>query len=237
MQVNITLRKLENPKPGVSSVYAAGVQHDATLNVDECAPSIAAYLKVTPVQFKMAWRALAAGLKRQAKLGNQSTVDGAFRVGDFVRGWFETLTSPWNKARNFLQVNATAIDPLKSAIGEATVVNKTEGAKPSIDSVLDTLTGNYDEIKIGNPLYVAGKDIAIDTSKSDEFVALKDRKTGAIVVKANVARSDNQTIDCTFASGGATVEPGEYMFVVQTRSGLGDDFGTATATRLVKVVA
>ena len=233
MQVNITLRKLENPKPGVSSVYAAGVQHEATLNVDECAPSIAAYLKVTPVQFKTAWRALAAGLKRQAKLGNQSTVDGAFRVGDFVRGWFETLTSPWNKARNFVQVNATAIDTLKSAIGEATVVNKTEGAKPSIDSVLDTLTGKYDEIKIGDPLYVAGKDIAIDTSKADEFVALKNKKTGA-VVKAVVSRSDNQTIDCTFE--GVEVEPGEYTFVVQTRSGLGDDFGVATATRLVKVV-
>ena len=235
MQVNITLRKLENPKPGVSSVYAAGVQHDATLNVDECAPDIAAYLKVTPVQFKMAWRALAAGLKRQAKLGNQSTVDGAFRVGDVVKGWFDTLTSPWNKARNFLQVNATAIDPLKSALGDVSVVNRTEGAKPSIDSVLDTMTGRYDEIRIGNALYVAGKDIALDTSKADEFAALKSKKTGAIVCKAMVTRSDNQTLDCKFE--GAAVEPGEYVFVIQTRSGLGEDFGVATATRLVRVVA
>ena len=39
-----------------------------------------------------------------------------------------------------------------------------------------------------------------------------------------------------YANTGATVEPGEYTFVVQTRSGLGDDFGVATATRLVKVV-
>ena len=233
MQVNITLRKLENPKPGVPSVYAAGVQHDATLNVDECAPSIAAYLKVTPVQFKTAWKALAGGLKRQAKLGNQSTVDGAFRVGDFVRGWFETLTSPWNKARNFLQVNATAIDPLKSALGDVTVVNRTEGAKPSIDSVLDTLTGQYDEVKVGDPLYVAGKDISIDTSKADEFVALRNKKTGALV-KGTVTRSDNQTIDCSFDD--VAVEPGEYVFVVQTRSGLGDDFGVATATRGVRVV-
>ena len=233
MQVNITLRKIENPKAGVDSVYAAGVQHDATLNAEESAPSISAYLKVTPAQFKAAWRALAAGLKRQAKLGNQSTVDGAFRVADSIKGWFDTMTSPWNKSRNFLQVNATAIDPLKSALGEATVVNKTEGAKPSIDSVLDTLTGQTDEIKIGDPLYVAGKDIAIDTSKADEFVALKNKKTGA-VVKAVVSRSDNQTIDCTFED--VEVEPGEYTFVVQTRSGLGDDFGVATATRLVKVV-
>ena len=75
MQVNITLRKIENPKAGVDSVYAAGVQHDATLNAEDSAPSISAYLKVTPAQFKAAWRALAAGLKRQAKLGNQSTVD------------------------------------------------------------------------------------------------------------------------------------------------------------------
>jgi len=233
MQVNITLRKIENPTPGVDSVYAAGVQHDATLNADESASAIAAYLKVTPAQFKAAWRALAAGLKRQAKLGNQSTVDGAFRVADSVKGWFESLTSPWNKARNFLQVNATAIDPLKSALGEATVVNKTEGAKPSIDSVLDTLTGLYDVIKIGNPLYVAGKDISIDSEKSDEFAALKDKKTGAVVVKATVTRSDNQTLDCKFE--GVTVEPGEYVFVIQTRSGLGEDFGVATATRNVVV--
>ena len=51
MQVNITLRKIENPKAGVDSVYAAGVQHDATLNAEESAPSISAYLKVTPAQF------------------------------------------------------------------------------------------------------------------------------------------------------------------------------------------
>ena len=235
MQVNITLRKLENPKPGVTSVYAAGVQHDATLNAEESAAAIAAYLKVTPIQFKTAWKALASGLKRQAKLGNQSTVDGAFRVADSVKGWFETMTSAWNKARNYLQVNATAIDPLKSALGEATVVNKTEGAKPSIDSVLDTLTGKYDEIKIGNALYVAGKDISLDSEKADEFVALRDRKSGAIVCKATVERSDNQTIDCCFE--GVAVEPGEYVFVIQTRSGLGEDFGVATATRNIKVVA
>ena len=234
-QVNITLRKLESPVPGTNSVYAAGVQHDATLNAEESAPAIAAYLKVTPIQFKTAWKALAGGIKRQAKLGNQSTVDGAFRVANTVKGWFETMTSAWNKSKNFLQVNATAIDPLKSALGDVTVVNKTEGAKPSIDSVLDTLTGKYDEIKIGNPLYVAGKDISIDTSKTDEFVALKDKKSGAIVCKAAVSRSDNQTLDCLF--DGETVEPGEYTFVVQTRSGLGEDFGVATATRSIKVVA
>ena len=235
MEVNIALRKIENPTPGVDSVYAAGVLHDATLNAEESAPSIAAYLKVTPIQVKTAWKALAGSLKRQAKLGNQSTVDGAFRASDAVKGWFETMTSPWNKGRNFLQVNAIAIDPLKSAIGEATVVNKTEGAKPSIDSVLDTLTGKYDEIKIGNPLYVAGKDISLDSERTDEFVALKSKKTGSIVCKATVTRSDNQTLDCSF--DGATVEPGEYVFVVQTRSGLGEDFGVATATRNVKVVA
>ena len=235
MQVSITLRKLESPVSGTNSVYAAGVQHDATLNAEESAPAISAYLKVTPAQFKMAWRSLAAGLKRQAKLGNLSTVDGAFRVGDVVKGWFDTLTSPWNKARNFLQVNATAMDPLKSALGAADVVNKTEGAKPSIDSVLDTLTGEYDEIKIGNPLYVAGKDISLDTEKADEFAALRNRKTGALVCKATVTRSDNQTLDCKFEGG--EVEPGEYLFVIQTRSGLGEDFGVATATRVVKVVA
>ena len=235
MQVPITLRKIENPNPEVDSVYAAGVQHNATLNADESATAIAAYLKVTPAQFKAAWRALAGSMKRNAKLGNQSTVDGAFRVANMVKGWFQTLTSPWDKTRNFLQVNAVALDPLKSVVAGADVVNKTEGAKPSIDSVLDTLTGKYDEIKIGDPLYVAGKDISIDTSKSDEFVALKDKKTGAVVVKATVSRSDNQTIDCAFED--AEVEPGEYTFVVQTRSGLGEDFGVATATRVVKVVA
>ena len=234
MQVNITLRKIENPTPGVESVYAAGVQHNATLNADESATAIAAYLKVTPAQFKAAWRALAAGLKRNAKVGNQSTVDGAFRVANMVKGWFQTLTSPWDKTRNFLQVNAVALDPLKSIVAGADVVNMTEGAKPSIDSVLDTLTGKYDEIKVGDPLYIAGKDISIDSSKSDEFVALKNKKTGT-VIKGAGSRSDNQTIDCTFT--GVEVEPGEYTFVVQTRSGLGDDFGVATATRNVTVVA
>ena len=233
MQVPITLRKIENPNPEVDSVYAAGVQHNATLNAEECAVAIAAYLKVTPAQFKAAWRALSGGMKRNAKLGNQSTVDGAFRVANMVKGWFQTLTSPWDKTRNFLQVNAVALDPLKSVVAGADVVNMTEGAKPSVDSVLDTLTGLYDEIKIGDPLYVAGKDISIDTSKADEFVALKDKKTGA-VVKATVSRSDNQTIDCVFE--GVEVEPGEYTFVVQTRSGLGDDFGVATATRNVRLV-
>ena len=118
MQVNITLRRIENPKPGIDSVYAAGVQHNATLNADESATAIAAYLKVTPAQFKTAWRLLAASMKRNAKLGNQSTVDGAFRVANMVKGWFQPLSSPWDKSRNFLHRHLLTRNRSRDAIRE-----------------------------------------------------------------------------------------------------------------------
>ena len=96
----------------------AEVQHNATLNADESATAIAAYLKVTPAQFKAAWRALAGSLKRNAKLGNQSTVDGAFRVANMVKGWFQPLSSPWDKSRNFLHRHLLTRNRSRDAIRE-----------------------------------------------------------------------------------------------------------------------
>ena len=83
--------------------------------------------------------------------------------------------------------------------------------------------------------FVMGKVRAEGSGLAPFKAALKSKKTGAIVCKATVTRSDNQTLDCKFE--GVAVEPGEYVFVIQTRSGLGEDFGVATATRNIKVVA
>jgi len=56
------------------------------------------------------------------------------------------MTGPWVKGKNYLMVGAVELDPFKSTLAGITPVNKTEGATPTINTVLDETTGAYDII-------------------------------------------------------------------------------------------
>ena len=109
-------------------------------------------------------------------------------------------------------------------------LNSTEGAKPAINTVLDETTLVYDVITGTDVFSIAGADLAPDTTKDDEYVALAD--VHGVETKAEITFSDLQNVKAHLASA---LPAGEYTLKVYTRSGLGDQFGVHVAARKVVV--
>jgi dUTPase len=109
-------------------------------------------------------------------------------------------------------------------------VNRTEGAKPVINTVFDEVTRVYDEITGTDLFSIAGNDLAPDGTKEDEYVALAS--TLGVETKCEIEFSDIQNVKARLV---AALPPGTYTLKVYTRSGLGDEFGVHVATRKVVV--
>ena len=127
-------------------------------------------------------------------------------------------------------VNAVEMDPFKTVLAAILPVNKTEGAKPAINTVLDETTLVYDVITGTDVFSIAGADLAPDPTKDDEYVALADAR--GLETKAEITFSDLQNVKAHLES---PLPAGEYTLKVYTRSGLGDQFGVHVAARKVVV--
>ena len=179
---------------------------------------------------RAAFMSLAEAIRENQARGNISFIDGIASVRNYVTGGFEGLGGPWTKGRNLIVVKAVGMDPFKSSLADAALVNSTEGAKPVINTVLDEITREYGTITGTDVFSIAGADLAPDTTKDDEYVAIVD-VTG-VETRAEISYSDLQNVRAKLA---AALPAGEYTLVVRTRSGMGEDFGVRTVTRKVVV--
>ena len=212
--------------------YIGLVQHERTMTKREAYQHAALKTGFTATQVRAVFMALREYLRENAARGNITHIDGVASIRNLVKGAFETMNGPWVKGRNYLLVAATEMDPFKSIVSDATLINNMEGAKPIINTVFDDETREYGEIRIGNVFSIAGADLAPDETKADEFVALLN-DMGTVIAKAVLSYSDLQNVKGTFE--GVEVEPGEYTLAVFTRSVLGGEYGVRKATRKVKV--
>ena len=212
--------------------YIGIVQHERTMSKKEAYAYCAEKTGFTPTQVRAAFMALAEYIRENQGRGNITFLDEVTSIRNYVMGAFEGLTGPWVKGKNLLIVKSVEMDPFKSIVSDATLVNNMEGAKPIINTVFDDETREYGEIRIGNVFSIAGADLAPDETKADEYVALLN-DMGTVIAKAVLSYSDLQNVKGTFE--GVEVEPGEYTLAVFTRSGMGDAFGVKSATRKVVV--
>ena len=212
--------------------YIGIVQHERTMSKKEAYAYCAEKTGFTPTQVRAAFMALAEYIRENQGRGNITFLDEVTSIRNYVMGAFEGLTGPWVKGKNLLVVKSVEMDPFKSIVSDATLINNMEGAKPIINTVFDDETREYGEIRIGNVFSIAGADLAPDETKADEFVALLN-DMGTVIAKAVLSYSDLQNVKGTFE--GVEVEPGEYTLAVFTRSGMGDAFGVKSATRKVTV--
>ena len=215
-----------------SPYYIGIVQHERTMSKKEAYAYCAEKTGFTPTQVRAAFMALAEYVRENQGRGNITFLDEVTSIRNYVMGAFEGLTGPWVKGKNLLVVKSVEMDPFKSIVSDATLINNMEGAKPIINTVFDDETREYGEIRIGNVFSIAGADLAPDETKADEFVALLN-DMGTVIAKAVLSYSDLQNVKGTFE--GVEVEPGEYTLAVFTRSGMGDAFGVKSATRKVTV--
>ena len=212
--------------------YIGIVQHERTMSKKEAYAYCAEKTGFTPTQVRAAFMALAEYIRENQGRGNITFLDEVTSIRNYVMGAFEGLTGPWVKGKNLLIVKSVEMDPFKSIVSDATLINNMEGAKPIINTVFDDETREYGEIRIGNVFSIAGADLAPDETKADEYVALLN-DMGTVIAKAMLSYSDLQNVKGTFE--GVEVEPGEYTLAVYTRSGMGDAFGVKSATRKVTV--
>lgn len=210
--------------------YIGLVQHEGTMTKPESYAYAASKIGYQPTAVSAAFLALAKALKVNADRGNISQLEGIASFRNMPKGSFDNITGPWVRGRNVLVVNVTTLDPFKSALAGVVPVNRTEGANPSISTVFDETTEVYGVITGTDTISVAGVDLAPDTTKDDEYVALVDQ-TG---VETKAVISSSTLTNVRFAMAVAPA-PGEYTLKIYTRSGLGEDFGVRVATRKVTV--
>ncbi len=210
--------------------YMGIPQHDRTLSRREFYDLVAGRTGYRPTAVKAVFMALAEYIRENQRKGNITYIDGVASIRNYVRGAFAGLSGPWVKGRNVLMVNAVEMEPFKSLLAAILPTNNTEGAKPVINTVLDETTLVYDVITGTDTFSIAGADLAPDTTKADEYVALVDAH--GIETKAEITFSDLQNVKAHLAS---SLLAGEYTLKVYTRSGLGDAFGVHVATRKVSI--
>ena len=210
--------------------YMGIPQHDRTLSRREFYDLVAGRTGYKPTAVKAVFMALAEYIRENQRRGNITYIDGVASIRNYVRGAFAGLAGPWVKGVNYLSVKAVEMDPFKTLLAAIVPTNKTEGAKPTINTVLDETTLVYDVITGTDGFSIAGADLAPDATKEDEFVAFADAH--GVETKAEITFSDLQNVKAHLASA---LTPGEYTLKVYTRSGLGDAFGVRVASRKVSV--
>ena len=169
--------------------YIGIVQHERTMSKKEAYAYCAEKTGFTPTQVRAAFMALAEYIRENQGRGNITFLDEVTSIRNYVMGAFEGLTGPWVKGKNLLVVKSVEMDPFKSIVSDATLINNMEGAKPIINTVFDDETREYGEIRIGNVFSIAGADLAPDETKADEFVALLN-DMGTVIAKAVLSYSD-----------------------------------------------
>ena len=210
--------------------YMGIPQHDRTLSRREFYDLVAGRTGYKPTAVKAVFMALAEYIRENQRKGNITYIDGVASIRNYVRGSFAGLSGPWVKGVNYLSVKAVEMDPFKALLAAVVPTNKTEGAKPAINTVLDETTLVYDVITGTDGFSIAGADLAPDATKEDEFVSFADAH--GVETKAEITFSDLQNVKAHLAS---PLLAGEYALKVYTRSGLGDQFGVHTASRKVTV--
>ena len=218
---------------GISSsapFYVGRVQHDRAMSRREAYEYLSQQTGYRPAQIRAAFLGLARALAANAARGNSTTIDGVASVRNVAKGSFETIHGPWKPGVNVLLVNAFELDPFKSALAGFVPVNRTEGARPVINTVFDETTRTYDEITGTDLFSIAGNDLAPDPTKEDEGVWLVSAQ--GVETKCEISFADVQNVKAGLA---AALEAGQYVVKVCTRSGFGEGYGVRVATRKVTV--
>ena len=210
--------------------YRGFVQHDRTMSRRETYEYCAERTGFKAAAIRAVFLALAEFIKENQRKGNITYLDGIASIRNYVKGAFAGLAGPWVKGVNYLSVQAVEMEPFKTLLAAIIPTNNSEGAKPAINTVLDETTLVYDVVTGTDVFSIAGSDLAPDTTKDDEYVALVDAH--GVETKAIIDFSDLQNVKAHLESG---LLAGEYTLKVYTRSGLGEEFGVHVASRKVVV--
>lgn len=214
--------------------YTGAIKNERILTKKETYKELVKELGGSQADYSAVFIAFAEAIRKTCGRGNCARIEGFGTFRNSCRGGFDTSKGPWVKGRNWIEIVCSELTEFKNALIDAVGVNETEGEKPTVKTVYNVALDDYDVIRLGDEISVGGVNLAPDPEKADEFVALY--RDGALVRKAEITRSELNTVICQFA--GDALEEGVYKLVVYTRCGDSDEsVGVKSASRQVTVKA
>ena len=144
--------------------YVGFVQHDRTMSRRETYEHCAERTGFKTAAIRAVFMALAEFIRENQRKGNITYLDGIASIRNYVKGAFAGLAGPWVKGVNYLSVQAVEMEPFKTLLAAIIPTNNSEGAKPTINTVLDETTLVYDVITGTDVFSIAGSDLAPDTT-------------------------------------------------------------------------
>jgi len=173
--------------------------------------------------------------KTRNKLLRQGYV---LHIGDITyktvcRGSFSAPDGEFVPGVNKLEVVAIPRGDLKGCLAGLSPVNMDKGPQPVLQSVIDATTGRECILAVGHTVYMAGRNLAPDATRTDEKAWL-EKLDGTVAANGMIGESTLQTVDVTFATW---PEPGEYKLCLSTRSGMPQEYTLATVRKNVTVVS
>ena len=149
-----------------------------------------------------------------------------------IAGAFAHPDSEFTPGVNRVEVVAIPRGELKNCLTDVKPVNLVKPPAPTIQSIMDLVTGAEWTLTQGNAIGVAGRNLAPDSSREDEKVWLE--KDGEKVTEGTIVSSDLQIVNVTLS---LWPTPGEYDLCLSTRSGLPAEYTLVTVKKAVTVVA
>ena len=158
-------------------------------------------------------------------------------VGDMsyfpvIGGAFERPDSTFTPGINRVEIVAVPRGEFKTCLHDVTPVNLIKPPAPTIQSVMDLVTGAEWTLTQGNAVGFAGRNLAPDSTRADEGVWFE--KDGEKVSEGAIVSSDLQIVNVSFT---LWPTPGEYTICLSTRSGLPAEYTLVTVKKTVTVVA
>ena len=215
---------------GTAPFYVGVIQCERVASSRETLAILSERTGFEVAKIRSLFLALAKIIRAYAGKGVFVMLDGVTVFRILCKGGFQNVTGPWVRGVNVLQIASCELNPFKSVLAGLTPSNVTEGLKPVINTVMDLVTKEYDEISGTNEFSVDGYNFALDEAQEDEFVGI--RAAGGTLIKAEITYSDLGQVKAKFAEA---PEAGTYTLVIATRCGLGTEFGVVTAERKVSV--
>ena len=205
-------------------------QHVRSMTEDESVAKIAEETGYKEATVRAALLSFAKIVKRYVKRGNTTKLDGVASFPISCKGSFASLNGPWVTGSNYLEVGVTELDPWKSALAGMTAKNISESISPTIDTVLDTVTGQYDIITGTDEISVGGNNLAPDTTQSAQkmvFVGVESGTEYACTITSS---------DLGLVKGHLNISApaGQYYLRLYTSCGI-EDGEVKVASRLVTI--
>ena len=231
--------KLHKVVPGgdeSKATYAGVPVIDSYKTEDEVVAAIVARSQFSKAQAEAFAQALTDAIVDTMRLNCAFTESDFVRIATYCKGSFETATGPWNAEKNSLKPSATTLGSFNTAFtadGYHSFANAIEVLTPVINNITDNTTHVEGTIKKGDVIYIAGNNLSINTSASDEGVEIRS-EDGTLVCKCSVTSCDRITCDCSFSQD---VPAGDYYIWVNTRCGQGSEYKVQTVKKAVKVEA